>query len=571
MAKTTCFIASSLEKVFPTKRPQALSGQVYAFPNTRAAVQLVYHAESGRQGGLMQSYFVKVEGAPCEAELSKVELIPSDFPCWEQFMQDEDYLTKEPGLFPDLLSPLKQPEIFPVPRQYRSLWVSFDLPENTKPGRYEVTIRLIPNQNIVLGNGAAWKNPDEDETEISASFVLRVGKTVPDAQTLIHTEWFYADCLADHYGVKVFSEEHWNILERFVEMAATRHGVNMLLTPVFTPPLDTAVGTERPTVQLVGVNCLKGTYSFDFSKLRRWTAICRRCGISYLEISHLFTQWGAKATPKIEVNEDGVMVKKFGWHVSAKSPEYRRFLEAFLPALQAELTDQGYDRDHVYYHISDEPNETQMEDYLAAKKQTEGLLEGCRVMDALSSLAFYRTGAVALPVPSNDHIQPFFDAGVENLWVYYCCAQGVDVPNRFFAMPSSRNRIMGALMYLYHIKGFLHWGYNYYYEQYSRGPLNPYAQTHSNFAFPSGDPYLVYPGKSGAPQSSIRAEVQNEALDDLRILQTLEKKIGREATCALLREVAPESPWTFKDYPRGETALLAIRKRIFEALENKMS
>lgn len=107
MAKTTCFVASSLEKVFPTKRPQALSGQVYAFPNTRAAVQLVYHAESGRQGGLMQSYFVKVEGAPCEAELSKVELIPSDFPCWEQFMQDEDYLTKEPGLFPDLLSPLK--------------------------------------------------------------------------------------------------------------------------------------------------------------------------------------------------------------------------------------------------------------------------------------------------------------------------------------------------------------------------------------------------------------------------------------------------------------------------------
>ena len=73
---------------------------------------------------------------------------------------------------------------------------------------------------------------------------------------------------------------------------------------------------------------------------------------------------------------------------------------------------------------------------MAAKKQTEGLLEGCRVMDALSSLAFYRTGAVALPVPSNDHIQPFFDAGVENLWVYYCCAQGVDVPNRFLLCPA---------------------------------------------------------------------------------------------------------------------------------------
>lgn len=567
MANITCFFASSLEKVFPAKRPNALSGEVYAFQQTRAAVQLVYYTEVGEQGGLVEGCSVRVEGAPCSAELNKVELIPSDFPCWPQTACDPDYLTREPGLFPDLLAPMNEPRIVPVPGQYRSVWLSFPLTEDVKPGTYRITVRLIPERKVVLGSGVSWEVSEENAKEATASFVLRVANTKLLEPSLIHTEWFYADCLADYYHVPVFSEQHWQIIDRFIEAAATRHGVNMLLTPVFTPPLDTAVGTERPTVQLVDVHCLKGEYTFNFSKLRRWVSLCRLHNIAYLEISHLFTQWGAKATPKIEVNEDGVMVKKFGWHVSAKSPEYRRFLEAFLPALQAELAEQGYDRDHVYYHISDEPNEAQMEDYLAAKKQTEGLLEGCRVMDALSSLDFYKTGAVSLPVPASSDIQSFFDAGVENLWVYYCCAQGVDVPNRFFSMPSSRNRIMGALMYLYNIKGFLHWGYNYYYEQYSRGPLNPYYQTHCNYAFPSGDPYLVYPGKGGVPYSSIRAEVQSEALDDLRALQTLEKKIGREATCALLREVAPESPWTFQDYPRGEKNLLAVRKRIFEALE----
>ena len=35
--------------------------------------------------------------------------------------------------------------------------------------------------------------------------------------------------------------------------------------------------------------------------------------------------------------------------------------------------------------------------------------------------------------------------------MYYCCAQSSLVPNRFFAMESARNRIMGVLMYLYGI------------------------------------------------------------------------------------------------------------------------
>ena len=34
---------------------------------------------------------------------------------------------------------------------------------------------------------------------------------------------------------------------------AVAHGVNLLYTPLFTPPLDTQVGGERTTVQLVDV------------------------------------------------------------------------------------------------------------------------------------------------------------------------------------------------------------------------------------------------------------------------------------------------------------------------------
>ena len=73
----------------------------------------------------------------------------------------------------------------------------------------------------------------------------------------------------------------------------------MLLTPIFTPPLDTRVGGERRTIQLVDVYKNGDNYTFNFDKLARWVNMCKRANIEYYEISHLFTQWGCKHAPKI--------------------------------------------------------------------------------------------------------------------------------------------------------------------------------------------------------------------------------------------------------------------------------
>lgn len=108
-------------------------------------------------------------------------------------------------------------------------------------------------------------------------------------QTLIHTEWFYVDCLATWYEVEVFSEENWQRIDQFMKTAVD-HGINMILTPIFTPPLETQVGGDRPTVQLVDVEKSGDTYRFGFDKLSRWVELCRTNGMEYLEFSHLFSQ-----------------------------------------------------------------------------------------------------------------------------------------------------------------------------------------------------------------------------------------------------------------------------------------
>jgi hypothetical protein len=183
------------------------------------------------------------------------------------------------------------------------------------------------------------------------------------------------------------------------------------------------------------------------------------------------------------------------------------------------------------------------------------------VIDALSSYTLYQEGVVEYPIPCNDHIQPFIDAGVPNLWTYYCCVQTVEVSNRFFAMPSARNRILGVQLYLYNIKGFLHWGYNFYNTRYSVAAIDPYRVSDAGGAFPSGDPYIVYPAEDGTALESIRLMVLSEALYDLRALNLLESLTDRAYVESLIYEKYHEMI-TFKQYPKDPEYLLELRERV---------
>ena len=91
--------------------------------------------------------------------------------------------------------------------------------------------------------------------------------------------------------------------------------------------------------------------------------------------------------------------------------------------------------------------------------------------------------------------------------------------------------------------------------------INPFFDTHAGYAFPSGDPFLVYPGADGETWSSIRAEVQREGLDDMRALEELEKRVGRERVVEIIYENVKEKI-TFEKYPRDAQYLYRLRNRV---------
>jgi hypothetical protein len=338
----------------------------------------------------------------------------------------------------------------------------------------------------------------------------------------------------------------------------------MILTPVFTPALDTYIGGERTTTQLVDIELIKkGKYVFGFEKLHRWIDLCLKCGVEYFEIPHFFTQWGAKAAPKIIVKVNGKNKKYFGWHTDSLGEEYEVFLSQFIPALIAEFKARGLDK-KCFFHVSDEPKLEMLEHYTRCKNLIQRYLgDDYPIIDALSDLEFYSAGALKKPAPNTRNALDFVKAGVDGLWVYYCGGGKAGVSDRSISMPSWRTRILGVQLYYYNIEGFLHWGYNFYNSCQSRNVLDPFGYPDGGYFTPSGDCFLVYPGTDGEAWESLRLNALREAMDDIRALKLYEEKFGRAAAEALVLKDT-DGILNFTHYPTNPEYLINLRESIAE-------
>ena len=542
-----CFMDDSMESKTEFRRASILRNERFAFQAAYTDTDPSNH-----------SYIpgsIRIDSPLADAvSVFFVAQVPAAMPVYRGEKSLDGYLRTAPGFYPDLLLPEREIlEAAYVYGELKALWIEVDPAGRYPAGEYPITVLFLDG----AGNEAA-----------SETFLLTILNAALPQQTLKFTQWLHTDCLASYYGFDIFSEAYWRTVERFMK-TAVRNGVNMMLTPVFTPPLDTAIGGERPTVQLVDVTVSgDGNYLFSFDRLGQWLDLCKRSGIRYYEFSHLFTQWGAQAAPKIVAKKDGGIQKIFGWDTDASSPEYISFLRSFLKALLAYMRARGEDKKCVF-HISDEPEPEHFDAYMRAQRSVGDLLSDYPVMDALSDVSFCDKGSANIPVPALNHIEPFLSRPLKERWTYYCCGQSEKVSNRFLAMPSQRNRILGTQMYLNQIQGFLHWGFNFYYSRGSGRLINPYACTDGGNAFPSGDAFSVYPAPDGSAYETLRLQVFAHALEDMRALQLCESLCGADDVRHCILECAG-MPVTFTSYPRGIFFIHELREKINNKIQVKI-
>ena len=550
MVKLQMKMISSLEKCFydDTIDSKKEKKDFIMFKNERLSFQVMFRTEHEsldierrcdiKLGGELEKY----------ASVRLVANVLNMYPTYNANPGGE-FIRTEPGAYPDIIRPLFYNSAVSLPHnQTHALWVDIELPENFAAGCYTISLEMVLN----------------GETLGKVNGNVTVVDALLPKQKLIHTTWFYTDCIANHYRVKAFSEKHWALIENFMRTAA-RNGINMILTPLFTPELDTYIGGERLTTQLVDIELDEnnGKYTFGFDKLHRWIDLAQSCGFEYYEIPHFFTQWGAKAAPKIIVKVNGRKRKYFGWHSDSMGEPYKNFLSQFIPAVIEEFKKRGLDK-KCFFHISDEPSLAMLEQYKRCKDLVAPYLKGYPIIDALSNFEFYSKGVLERPAPHTRGLKPFIDAKVENLWAYYCGGGKGGVSDRSISMPSQRTRILGIQLYKFNIEGFLHWGYNFYNTYQSYNVVDPFNNPDCGYFTPSGDCFLVYPGTDGKAWESLRINALREAVDDMRALSLYEEKFGRAAADALIAEDAG-CELDFLTYPTSPDYLIDLREKIAKA------
>ena len=543
-------IVSSLEKVFCCSKfnGKTLSG-ISALRGERVSFQIALRLDSCAS---LEVEAIVPENFAGNITFREVDMVPSLLPA---VREDPYVISVEPGLFPDPLRPLDKPMAI-TDNNWHSIWVSADIPESAAPGVYKLKFALKCTSRYA---DTLWCK--EPFLNLEESIDFEIFDALLPEQELKVTHWFHADCIQHYYHVSAWSEEHWTLLEKYFRNFA-QHQSNMLLTPLWGLPLDLIPGkTTRPVCQLLKISFDNGKWSFNFDRLVRWITTAKRCGIKNFEMVHAFSQWGLKYAPEIKVDVAGREQSFFGKDCSSQSPEYREFLCALMKELLPVLKENGLNKENCYFHISDEPALEHLENYRYASELFREILDGFPVIDALSRIEYLKEGLIERPVPGEAELDEFLTEEVTERWVYYAGEWREGMPGRQFGMPSLRNRVLGILLYVYDCKGFLEWGYNYWFSQFNRTwDVDPWIDTNSERSFRSGGAYLVYPGPDG-PVDSLRHEVIAEGFRDEMALRALESKTSREAVLKFLDD---ETGYriNLRKYPRSEEWLLELRRKI---------
>ena len=527
---------SSLEKVLPAAEIAEEEKYGEMLSNEKFAFQVVGNSDLENLSGLQLEWSGTLAPYMAVRHVDYVMALRTCMPSHDDFIIDENA-----QVFPDILRPLEAAGESVTYCLNAAYWVDVFDKNGIPAGEYSADFVLKDDTGKELAR---------------TSYTVRVYAGRIAENDLIATNWLHSDAICNAYGVQPMSDGYWHYLKTFMKTAA-EHGFTMVYTPLFTPPLDTAVGLERMTVQTVRVEKSAGGYRFDFSDLDKYIAVAQECGLRYFEFSHLFSQWGAKACPKVEIIESGKRKKCFGWDTPSSSPEYRKFLSEFLPEL-VRFTEKKGIKERCFLHISDEPFEESFSTYKELHDFLKPLSGGIPLIDAVSHYKYFEQGCVDIPVVGLQFTEEFERHGAEH-WVYTCCGpDGEHLSNRFINMPSLRNRILGIQMYKKGVKGYLHWGYNFYFTVFSRHPIDPFRETDADRNLQAGDPFIVYPGKNGA-WASLRLETFLHGVQDYCALLALEEKIGRKACCSLLDAHGYHD---YRDYPTDEASFLSLRREI---------
>lgn len=423
---------------------------------------------------------------------------------------------KAPFRVYDALQPLANNE-FEVTAQTEALYLAFFVDESALAGEFTFSFDLRTGGSMV-----------------SIPVSLKIfNVTIPKEKNLYISNWYRADNIATQHNLEMWSEEHWEMIEKYADlMARTRQ------THFWIP-------NEIREISKLD----DGTYEFRFDRTKRLIELFLSKGFTHIEGNLIYA--------RADFWDSTFIVNILGETVPAKSPEAYEFVSQYLKAWKAFLEENNW-LHLLHQHVGDEPIEACKDEYRILSSIVRKHLPGVSLMEAVET--YDLDGAVDIWIPKNNYFKENRDKferirnNGDELWFYTCCYPGGYYLNRFWDMPLIRTRLLHWGNYRYDLKGYLHWGFNWCD---APDPFN-----HKDIFFPPGDTHISYPAGKEV-WGSMRIEAMRAGVQDYELFHMLAKK-NKELADELCKSCLEAFDQPNEDIVHFEE----VRKRILLAIEN---
>lgn len=338
--------------------------------------------------------------------------------------------------------------------------------------------------------------------------------------------WQHCSNIARYHEVDLFSDEHFSILEKYIQSLAAlgQKAITVIASdaPWVSQRAYDHIAGQSDLFEYAMMRAVReenGEFSFDFSPMKRYISLCMECGITEeIDVFGLIGIWQDDYMKfgDIVEGETGAPRIRYYDRVGGVFRYMRRSeeVEAYLEALFAFFSEQNWlDKVKV---IADEPAE--WDAYLEKKRRLEALQPHVKYKTAIN-----HADALKNIVPDSTDIAPFifiFGEAAESISaykkrckkskVYYYVCGGPLFPNTFILSSLLECRLIPILADFLGLDGFLRWNYTVW-------PKDPRTQLH--YIFHSGDLNFVYPSRGGDVLYSLRYFALKAGIKDFELLR----------------------------------------------------
>ena len=373
------------------------------------------------------------------------------------------------------------------------------MPEDALPGKYQGTLSVLHS-----GRSLA----DFDLTVEVLDF------TLPP----VTEDHFYFNILMDlgsiarEHHVERWSEEHWKLIERYVENWA-QHSQDAVTVFIVEDPWvgDTGFPVAGALIwELEGQweDLQRPQFQFDYSHFDRFVEMCLKAGID-----QNIQCWSPVMMPHLDYSlityKDTESGQICSIRVEAGSEDYRRVWSQFAESFEAHLRDKGWldlttvGLDEISTEDLDKIIPVFQEIAPDLQLMVSGGDEKGKYADFSPETAFHY-GYIESEVPLPDTRQRRSEGKRTLLYT----AVSPLYPNTFIFSEPLESRMLPWLVWKYDFDGYIRWAWNFWVDGFWKQP---------RYKWRSGDMFFVYPGEDG-PLDSIRTEMMLKGAQDYECL-----------------------------------------------------